>query len=570
MSASRTAALFLIFIGAAAAAPKLRLTHTAIGPYSIARGHNGSPQYVDVWNAGDGQFSLSLSSSAAWAQPSLGAPRACAAPAGSCLPIEVALPTANLEPGTHTATITVSDPAAIDAPQTILVIVQIGGAVPDGIELYAAPNGSASAKMTTNQQVRWNLNTQDGRPWLAIATYGNGSYRFGFTHIVTATPKEGMGPGEYSGSITISNSEFAADNKRVNVTLHVTTEPIAEASSPKISFRIAEGTPKQSQSLYLHNRGEGSLSVSGVAVATTSGGEWLSYSQEESLVTADPAGLGPGLYRGSLAFESNAVNGAVTVPVELEVVGQGAPLAFYRGTVNAATFLPEDPVAPGQIMALFGEQLAYDGPKSAESIPLPKELGGTRVLVNGEPAPLFYVSYGQINFQMPFETPLGEVHVQVERDGWTGNTVAVQLSERGPRILPFGEYGVIQNASRDYTLPMPPAPGIPAQRARPGDILVVYGFGFGPVAPEIRTAEAGPSKEPLARLTAPVTAFFGPRSVFGDPPSSTPDYAGLAPELVGVYQINVRIPDDAPRGDRVPLWMRVGDQVTREVLVAIE
>ncbi|HOK45268.1 MAG TPA: hypothetical protein PLK67_05020, partial [Bryobacteraceae bacterium] len=64
--------------------------------------------------------------------------------------------------------------------------------------------------------------------------------------------------------------------------------------------------------------------------------------------------------------------------------------------------------------------------------------------------------------------------------------------------------------------------------------------------------------------------FFGPRWPFGDPPSSTPDYAGLAPGLVGVYRINVRIPDDAPKGDRVPFWMRVGDDVTREVLVAIE
>jgi uncharacterized protein (TIGR03437 family) len=238
--------------------------------------------------------------------------------------------------------------------------------------------------------------------------------------------------------------------------------------------------------------------------------------------------------------------------------------------VNAATFLPEDPVAPGEIMALFGEQIAYDGPKGAENIPLPTQLGNTRVLVNGQPAPLYYSSYGQINFQMPFETASGEAQVSVERDGQTGNTVAVQVSERAPRILPFGEYGVIQNASRNNTLPMPPTPGVPAERAKPGDILVVYGFGFGAVAPLVGTASAGPSAEPLARLTAPVNVFFGPRSIFGDPPSSVPDYAGLAPTLVGVYQINVRIPDDAPRGDRVPLWMQVGDDITREVLVAIE
>lgn len=566
----RTAALLLIFTGSVAAAPKLRLSDTAVGPYSIAMGANGSTQVIEAWNAGDGALSLGLSSSVTWATPAVGAARPCATRGGSCLPIQVAFQTNGLARGTYTGTITVKDPAALDAPQTITVIVQMGGGVPDQLEMYAAPNGSASARMTTNQQVRSTFSTQDGRPWIAVATEGNGSFRFGFTHIVTATPQAGMDPGDYRGSVTISNSEFAPDNKPVNILLHVTNQPIAEASLPRISFRIAQGTPKQSQNLHVFNRGGGSLSISGVTAATTSGGNWLSYSIDRSSVTADPADLAPGSYQGSLAFASNAANGTVTVPVQLEVVAQAPPLALYRGTVNAATFLPDDPVSPGQIMALFGEQLAYDGPKGAESIPLPVQLGNTRVLVNGEPAPLFYSSYSQINFQMPVETEPGEVLVRVERDGQAGNTVVVRVSERGPRILPFGEYGVIQNASRGNTLPMPPTPGVPSERARPGDILVVYGFGFGPVAPVVNTAAAGPSSEPLARLTVPVKAFFGPRSAFGDPPSSVPDYAGLAPTLVGVYQINVRIPDDAPRGDDVSFWMKVGDDITAEVLVAIE
>jgi uncharacterized protein (TIGR03437 family) len=566
----RMSALLLISIGSAAAAPKLRLSDTAVGPYSIALGANGSTQIIEAWNAGDGALSLDLSSSVPWATAVLGAERPCARRQGTCLPIQVTFQTGGLPKGSYTGTITVKDPAAVDAPQTIMVVVQMGGGVPDQLEMYAAPNGSASAKMTTNQQVRTTLNTLDGRRWLAVATEGNGSFRFGFTHIITATPQDGMGPGDYRGSVAISNSEFAPDNKAVNVLLHVTDQPIAEASPSKISFRIAQGTPKQSQNLSLYNRGEGSLGVSDVAVTTASGGEWLSYSIEESLVTADPGDLAPGLYQGSLAFASNAANGTLTVPVQLEVVAQAPPLASYGGTVNAATFLPGDAVCPGQVMALFGEQLAYDGPIEAEDVPLPTVLGNTRVLVNGEPAPLYYTSYGQINFQMPFEIPTGEALVSVERDGQAGNSVSVPVSELGPRVVPFGEYGVILNASRDYTLAMPPVPGVPSERARPGDILVIYGFGFGPVSPAVSTAAAGPSSEPLARLTASVSVFFGPRTVFGTPPSSAPNYAGLTSDLVGVYEIEVRVPDDAPRGDRVPLWMQVGDYFTQEVLVAIE
>ncbi len=570
MSARNFLIVLLISISSAWAAPKLRLSGTAIGPYSIVAGANGSVQSVEAWNAGDGELSLSVVSSAGWAVPEVGAPRNCAAGgAGTCQPIQVAFRTSGLAAGTHTATVTVKDPAAVDAPQTITVIVQMGGNVPRQVEMYAPPDGSASYRMTTNQPVRWSTATRNGGQWLALATEGNGSFRFGFTHIVTATAKA-MGAGDYPGSVTISNSEFAPDNKTVDVLLHVTNQPIAEASASSISFRIAQGTGRQSQSLYVSNRGAGTLSVSGAEAITKSGGDWLSFAPDKSLVTADPADLAPGVYQGSVAITANAANGPLTIPVELEVVPQSPPLAYYRGTVNAATFLPSDPVSPGQIMALFGEQLAYDGPDGAEKIPLPAQIGKTRVLVNGEAAPLYYTSYGQINFQLPFETAPGEALARVERDGKAGNAVAIQVSERGPRILPFGEYGVIQNASRGNKLPMPPMPGIASERARPGDILVVYGIGFGAVSPAVATAAAGPSAEPLARLAAPVKAFFGPRTVFGDPPSSVPDYAGLAPQLVGVYQINVRIPDDAPRGDRVPLWMQVGGDITREVLVAIE
>jgi uncharacterized protein (TIGR03437 family) len=281
--------------------------------------------------------------------------------------------------------------------------------------------------------------------------------------------------------------------------------------------------------------------------------------------------LAPGVYQASLAVSTNAANGALTIPVQLEVVPQSPPLAAYRGTVNAATFSPSDPIGQGDIMALFGEQLIYGDPQWAPRIPLDTKLGNTRVLVNGQPVPLYYASYWQINFQMPFETPAGDALVRVERDGQLGNTIVVPVSARGPRILPYGEYGVIQNASRGNKLPMPPTPGIPSERARPGDILVVYGFGFGATAPAVPTGGGAPTTEPLARLTAPVKVYFGPRMLLAEPPSAIPDYAGMAPYFVGVYQVNVKIPDNAPKGDRVPFWMQVGDgDVTQPVLVAIE
>jgi uncharacterized protein (TIGR03437 family) len=566
--------LLLSLCGSLAAAPKLRLSSSAIGPYSIAVGANGAAQTAEAWNAGDGSLSLQVSSSVPWAVPTTGAARPCVARVGACLPVQVAFQTASLAPGMYTGTVTVGDPNAIDAPQTIAVTVQIGGGVPDRLELYVAPNGSAAAKMTTNQYVSVSVATQDGRPWLAVASEGGGSFKFGVTYTVNAAQQSGMDAGDYRGSIAIANSDFAPDNKTVDVRLHVTEQPIAGASPSSLAFRIAQHAPRQTQNLVIANRGLGALEVSGVKAATTSGGSWLSAGGPGAVVAiaADPSGMDPGVYQGSLEVTTNAVNGALTIPVRLEVVPQSPPLAFYRGTVNAATFLPDDPIAQGDIMALFGEQLAYDGPQPATAIPLPTRLGNTRVLVNGQAVPLYYSSYGQINFQMPFETPLGEALVRVERDGQAGNAVSAQVSSRGPRILPFGEYGVIQNYTQGNKLPMPPTPDVPSARARAGDILVIYAFGLGATSPAIPTGDSAPAAGPLPWITVPATVHFGPRTMFDEGVPVIPDYAGLTPTLVGVYQLNVRIPEDAPRGDRVALWMRTGDgsDISNTVLIAIE
>jgi uncharacterized protein (TIGR03437 family) len=565
--------LWVGLAGSLAAAPMLRLSSSVIGPYSIATGANGAPQTVEAWNAGDGSLSLQVSSSAAWAVPTVGAAQPCSTRVGTCLPIQVALQTASLAQGAYTGTVTVVDPNAIDAPQTIAVTAEIGGNVPNQLVLYAAPGGSATATITTNQYVNVSVATQNGQSWLAVAASGVGSFSFGVTYTIGATPQAGTAPGDTHGSLGVFGSSFAPDNKTVDVLLHVTTSPIAAASAPSLAFGIAQQTAKQTQTLAIANAGLGTLAVSGATAATASGGSWLSAqcSGTAVSVTADPTGLSPGVYRGSIAVATNAANGTLTIPVQLAVEPQSPPVAAYRGTVNAATFLPDDPIAQGDIMALFGDQLAYDGPQSAAAIPLATQLGNTRVLVNGQAAPLYYSSYGQINFQMPFETPVGQALVQVERDGQVGNTVSVQVASLGARILPFGQYGVIQDYSQGNELPMPATPGVPSGPAQTGDTLVIYAFGLGATSPAVATGAGAPSVEPLARITTPVTVHFGPRTMFDDGIPATPDYAGMAPTFVGVYQLNVTIPANAPTGDTVPLWLEVGNsEISNTVLIAIQ
>jgi len=107
---------------ALSAAPKLRLSASTVGPLVIAAGQNGATQTIDAGNFGDGTLALTTSSNVPWITPAIGPSRACTL-RSICIPVQIALNTASLAKGKYTGTVTVSDPNAVDAPQTIVVMI---------------------------------------------------------------------------------------------------------------------------------------------------------------------------------------------------------------------------------------------------------------------------------------------------------------------------------------------------------------------------------------------------------------------------------------------------------------
>jgi uncharacterized protein (TIGR03437 family) len=303
----------------------------------------------------------------------------------------------------------------------------------------------------------------------------------------------------------------------------------------------------------LNNVGLGTIAMGSVSSTTTDGGKWLTATANSggwAAITLDPGTLAPGFYTGSVSIASNAVNGTVSAPISFQVVAQGAPLVYYSGVLDNAVFgAAGAAVAPGDIVALFGEQLTFSGPVAAPSPPLPTLLGGATILVNGRSAPLYYSSYGQINLEIPWETAVGTAQVEVQRDGLTGNTVSVQVVSRAPRILILGGgFGAILNAV-DETVPAPVGyfgPGLASHPAKVGDVLTIYAIGLGPTNPAVGTNVPAPGSEPLARLTTTPVVEFG-SGIFGTT-SATPAYAGLTPTYVGLYQVNVTIPKGVASG----------------------
>ena len=93
-----------------------------------------------------------------------------------------------------------------------------------------------------------------------------------------------------------------------------------------------------------------------------------------------------------------------------------------------------------------------------------------------------------------------------------------------------------------YVFPPGVIAGLPGRRARPGDIVTLYGIGFGPVIPN---APAGEIVQQATALSAPLRVFFGQVE-------SSLTYGGLAPNSVGLYQFNVVVPN-VSASDTVPL-----------------
>jgi uncharacterized protein (TIGR03437 family) len=157
--------------------------------------------------------------------------------------------------------------------------------------------------------------------------------------------------------------------------------------------------------------------------------------------------------------------------------------------------------APGGIFSIFGRNLT-SALATASSVPLPTELGGVRVEVNGNAVPLYFVSPGQINAQLPYDTPVGKA------------------------TLRFG------GVSAEFTV-VSAAPAI-FTALKQDTVAVAYVTGLGAVSPAVRTGAAA-GFDTLSYATATVTATLGGVS-------APVQFAGLAPGFVGLGQVNVAIP----------------------------
>jgi uncharacterized protein (TIGR03437 family) len=216
-------------------------------------------------------------------------------------------------------------------------------------------------------------------------------------------------------------------------------------------------------------------------------------------------------------------------------VVQGQSMGPFAGcVVDAASFTNGRWVSPGAIVTIFGSGL---GPSQGAGFQLlngqvPTSLGGTQVLVNGEPAPILYSSYWQLNVILPYSlVVLTKPTIQVVSNGTQANQVSALVLEQGISIFQVNNLAAALN--EDGTLNSPQNP------AKPGSTVALFGTGGGQTIPPSVAGEVTPFVlRPLAN-TLQVEVDRGPPHFV--------EWAGAAPGLVsGVTQINVKLPDVIP------------------------
>jgi uncharacterized protein (TIGR03437 family) len=199
-------------------------------------------------------------------------------------------------------------------------------------------------------------------------------------------------------------------------------------------------------------------------------------------------------------------------------------------------------MAPGGLVAVLGHDLSAVTLSNSE-LPVPTTLGESCLTVNTVKAPLFMVSPGQINAQLPFEVTGGLTFV-LRTPGGVSDPFTTQATSSAPAVFSTASAGPDTGLTAMYRA-VNNEPVTLSNPIHPKDYIVIYLTGLGRTTPAVDNGAAAPVDPLAVAITQPAVTLGGV--------GLTVTYAGLVPGQVGVYQINVYVPDYVPAGMEVPL-----------------
>ena len=426
--------------------------------------------------------------------------------------------------------------SGLTANPSSLTFSQAPGGTPPPAQTTKVSLGSSNATITATSNTSWLLVTpQSGSAPLTLSVSANGA---------------SLAAGTYQGSIAIASGSASTT---IPVTLNVTASATSITVSPNsLTFNSQTGvTAPAAQTVTVGATGASSSFTTSVQAT---GGSWLSATSSGGTtpatlsVSANPAGLAPGTYPGTITVTGSS--SSQTVNVTLSISSQATPA--IRIALNAASGQP-GLIAPGEILALQGTNMGpitgvTAAPTSAGTFNT--TLSGVQVMFDGVPAPLLFVRNDQINAIAPYAI-FGKTSTQitVQYSGSTSDPLGLRVTDAAPGIFTADSSGKGAGAivNQDGSINGPTRP------AAAGTIVSIYATGEGQTNPAGQDGRV--ISTDLRKPLLPVSARIG-----GVPATVT--YAGSAPGLVsGAFQVNVQIPTGLGAGP-VALDLQVGTTVS--------
>ena len=272
-----------------------------------------------------------------------------------------------------------------------------------------------------------------------------------------------------------------------------------------------------------------------------------------------------GTTAGAVTVTASATGLASVAMFSLTAISPTAPTISAGGVASAGLSSPPvQALAPNAIATIFGSQFAPDGtarqagPDDLVNGNLPTNLAGVCVGFAPNPlgavrAPVFAVYPGQINFQVP-SRPAGSSTILVTTNcdtpqAQTSNAVPVIVQATAPEFFYFLHNGsghnpiaAVNAVTGTFVGAAGLLSGVTFAPAKPGDVLTLFGTGFGATNPAF---DPGVLPSAAAQVTAPVSISFG--GVTLDPSDIL--YTGVS-QNAGLYQVNLRVPDGVTNGDQ--------------------
>jgi len=226
-----------------------------------------------------------------------------------------------------------------------------------------------------------------------------------------------------------------------------------------------------------------------------------------------------------------------------------SPSINNDGVVSSTAFGGFRAAARGSWLEIYGSNLAQGTTEwsSGDFVEgkAPTALAGTSVTIGGRSAYVAYVSPGQVNVQVPDSLAAGVHDLVVKSPTGSSSSYKVTVDDVNPGL--FAPSSLLSEGKQYAGLILADGSlaGLSAQNVRPGDTVTLYGIGFGSVAPNLA---AGEIVRNANAVVLPLQIYFGDTA-------ATVTYAGLAPGTLGLYQINVVVPQVT--GNAIPLRFKL-------------